>query len=63
MNSFTHLSTARTYRRLSAAATQAQGARLLALEEISFAPTSTRAPLWDEDLLDRLTQPLSRVRE
>ncbi len=69
MNAITHLSTARAPRRGSAsaiahyAATDAQAARFAALDAAYPETLSTRAPLWDETLLSRLTQPLSRIRE
>ncbi|MBC8009896.1 MAG: hypothetical protein H7067_07345 [Burkholderiales bacterium] len=69
MNTFGHLSTPRTYRRVSAAAiahyasTDAQAARLAAFGETRFEPRGAPTPLWDDGLLDRLTQPLSRLRD
>lgn len=65
MSTYTQFTTPRTYRRVSAAAlaqlaaTGPQAARLAALGET---PASS-APLWDDRLLDRLVQPLSRIRE
>lgn len=62
-------STVRTNRRASAtvvgsyAATHAQAARFLAFEGGASEVPAVRAPLWDDTLLDRLTQPLSRIRE
>lgn len=69
MDTFIHLSTPRTYRRVSAAAianyasTDAQAARLAAFCEPRFEPSGAPSPLWDDGLLDRLTQPMSRIRE
>ena len=69
MNTLTHLSTARTYRRISAAAiahyasTAAQAARLAAVDSARFEPVNAPSPLWDDGLIDRLSQPLSRIRE
>lgn len=65
MNAQSHLTTPRTYRRVSAAAiaqlaaTGSQAARLAALGE----PRPARVPLWDDALMDRLVQPISRIRE
>ncbi len=47
-------------------ATDAQAARLAGLGEPRNEPREPRSaptPLWDESLLDRLTQPLSRLRD
>lgn len=44
-------------------ATDAQAARLAALGERSVEPRLAPTSLWDDGLLDRLTQPLSRLRE
>ena len=69
MSTYLHLTTPRTFRRVSAqaiarhAATDAQAARLAAVDGYSFEPRRAPAPLWDESLLDRLVQPLSRLRE
>jgi hypothetical protein len=65
VNTYPHLPTPRTYRRVSAAAignfatTAAQAARLAAFGETHGKP----AVFWDDRLLDRLSSPLSRIRE
>ena len=70
MNAFSTLSVPRIYRRVSAtsglvryAATDVQAARLAAFADTPFEPRTAPAPLWDDGLLDRLTQPLSRLRD
>lgn len=69
MGTTLHLTTPRTFRRVSAeaiaryAATDAQVARLAAVDGYSFESPRAPAPLWDDALLDRLVQPLSRLRE
>lgn len=65
-NSYT---TARTLRRVSAeaiahyATTSSQAARLAALGGAGASRAEPPTPLWDGALLDRLTAPLSRIRE
>lgn len=69
MSTSYHLPTARTYRRVSAAAiahyaaTDSQAARLAAIDGGRFETANAPHPLWDDGLLARLTQPLSRIRE
>lgn len=69
MSTLGYFSTDRSTRRDPAAAialhaaTDAQAARLAAFGEARSEPRGARAPLWDDGLLDRLTQPLSRIRE
>jgi hypothetical protein len=69
MNAYTHLTTARTHRRVSAAAitrhaaTDSHAARLAAIDGGRFETANAPHPLWDDGLLARLTQPLSRIRE
>ncbi len=70
MSSLTSISTARILRRVSAeaiahfAATDAQAARLIGVGHYPGDNATGRiAPLWDAGLLDRLSLPLSRVRE
>ncbi len=69
MSTTLHLTTSRTFRRVSAeaiaryAATDAQAARLAGVDGFSFEPRRAPAPLWDDALLDRFVQPLSRLRE
>jgi hypothetical protein len=70
MNSFTHLSLARTSRRFSTEAiapfapTEVHAARITAL---GHPPANRSAAVsgrfWDSSLIDRLSAPLSRVRE
>lgn len=65
MSTHTYSITPRAYRRVSAAAianfaaTGAQAARLAAFADVTASP----AVHWDDHLLDRLVQPLSRIRE
>ncbi len=69
MNTLTHISTPRTFRRLSAeaiahfAATDAQAARLVGIGHYPARRATTPARIWDSSLLDRLSTPLSRVHE
>lgn len=69
MSTYNHISTARTYRRVTAAAiahyaaTDSQAARLAAINGGRFEAANLPHPLWDDGLLARLTQPLSRIRE
>ncbi len=69
MNTLTHISTPRTFRRLSAkaiahfAATHAQAARLAGLGPYPARRAIPAARIWDSSLLDRLSTPLSRVHE
>jgi hypothetical protein len=69
MNALTHISTPRTLRRASAeviahfAATDAQAARFAGLGHFPANRSSAPARFWDSALLDRLSVPLSRVRE
>lgn len=68
MSTYLHLPTTRTFRRVSAQAiaryaTDAQAARLAAIDSHASEPRRAPAPLWDESLLDRLVQPLSRLRD
>lgn len=65
MSTHTYSITPRAYRRVSAsaianfAATGPQAARLAAFADVAASP----AVQWDDHLLDRLVQPLSRIRE
>jgi hypothetical protein len=67
LHAYSHLP--RTLRRISAeaishhAATTSQAARLAALGGGGFSGGEPPAPLWDGALLERLTVPLSRLRE
>lgn len=69
MNALTHISTPRTYRRLSAeamahfASTDAQAARFAGLGHYPTHRATSSARIWDSGLLDRLSTPLSRVHE
>ena len=69
MNALTHISTPRTFRRLSAeaiahfAATDAQAARFARLGHYPTHRTAAATRIWDSGLLDRLSTPLSRVHE
>jgi hypothetical protein len=69
MNTLTHISTPRTFRRVSAeaiahfAATDAQAARFAGIGHFPSNRLAAPARFWDSALLDRLDAPLSRVRE
>jgi len=69
MISYTNSLLPRTLRHVSAeaiahhAATTSQAARLAALGGSGRFRNSPPAPLWDDALLERLTVPLSRLRE
>jgi hypothetical protein len=69
MNALTHISTPRTARRLSDeaiahfAATAAQAARFASFGHHPTSRSAVPARFWDIGLLDRLSVPLSRVRE
>ncbi len=69
MNTLSHISTPRTYRRLSAeaiahfAATDTQAARFASLGHYPTHRSSAATRIWDSSLLDRLSTPLSRVHE
>lgn len=69
MNSLAHISTPRTFRRLSAeaianfASTDAQAARFAAIGHFPANRSIAPARFWDSSLLDRLSVPASRVRE
>jgi|GEM_PF-5838793 hypothetical protein len=69
MHALNHLSTPRTFRRVSAeaiahlAATDAQAARLAALGHAPTRRTEASARFWTGHLIDRLSTPISRLRE
>lgn len=69
MNALTNISTSRTFRRVSAeaiahfAATDAQAARFAGFGHFPANRSTAPARFWDNALLDRLSVPLSRVRE
>jgi hypothetical protein len=69
MATLTHITTPRTFRRVSAeaiahfAATDAQAARFAGLGHFPSNRSAAPARFWDSALLDRLSAPLSRVRE
>ena len=69
MNSLTHISTPRTFRRLSAeaiahfASTDAQAARFAGVGHYPPRRASAPSRIWDSGLLDRLSTPPSRVHE
>jgi hypothetical protein len=69
MHSLTHVHTPRIHRRPSAgalvhlASTEAQAARLLGLGHYPGDRPRSSAKLWDAGLIDRLSTPITRVRE